>query len=846
MKLTSKILIAIGIVAFFLVLSYAFVPEVLQGKIVNQSDIAGYSGMAHEMSEWDKAHPDDPTYWTGSMFSGMPTTPITNTNGGDWTQYLYDALLTGKRPATYFFITLLGAFLLMLAFGSHWLIAVGGAVAMAFCTYNMQIINVGHNTKMQAIAFLPWALAAMVYTYRSGKWTRTLLGAALFGLAVSLQIKANHQQITYYLAIMILLYVIVDLIGRILRKEGVREFFIASALLLVTGSLGVATNANKLLPLWEYTPHSIRGGTELSGGESNVKGGLDIDYATAWSYGWDELPNMMIPDFNGGGSANDLSGKENESGKVFKKYFGQAIPELSASMLYSGEQPGTAGPMYMGAITIFLFIMGLFLYEGKEKWWLLAVTVLAILFAVGHHFRGFTKAAFAVLPLYNKFRSVSMALVILQYSLPLLGFLTLDRICKENYKRERFLRAGVISLIITGGFCAIMALFPDISGTGVIAEKTAGTLAGVTGMDIPDYVSDEFVSALTADKLSMVRHDSVTALVLILTTFLLLLWAYSPKGQTREAKAFAGTGRKWIAAAVIAMLVLVNMFAVGKRYLNAGDFTTPSDFSRQFALRDSDKEILKDKDLSYRVLDLSADSWNSSVASYRHKSIGGYSPAKLQRYQDLYAKPDNTYGPLGYDIAILKTYLGQFETSELMAETGMLSALNMRYAIGRDGKVYRNEHAFGNAWTVDSLVTASSVDEEYALTEESDLRRLAVLGPDFAAKAEGFEAADGTVTLTSYAPNELRYAAALQEGGLVVFSEIWYPGWKATVDGSPLELLRADWTLRAAYIPAGTHEIVMRFEPESYSRGRAVSLATSITLILLLLFAAGGMFIKKK
>ena len=268
MKLWKKIAVAAGIVLFFLVLSYGFVPQVLQGKIVNQSDISGYVGMAHEMNQWNKVHPDDPTYWTGSMFSGMPTTAISTLNQGDWTQKIYDLLLVGKRPATYLFIALLGAFLLMLSLGIDWVLAIGGAIAVAFCSYNFQIIQVGHNTKMQAIAFMPWVLAALVFTYRSaledrtskGRWLpRTVLGAVLFALAVSMQVKANHQQVTYYLAIIIFLYAVVLFIDLILKhKERLGRFFAASALLLCIGLVGVATNVNKLLPLYKYQQHTGR------------------------------------------------------------------------------------------------------------------------------------------------------------------------------------------------------------------------------------------------------------------------------------------------------------------------------------------------------------------------------------------------------------------------------------------------------------------------------------------------------------------------------------------------------------------------------------------------------------
>ena len=288
----KNLLICLGIVLGFLVLSYAFVPQLLEGKIVNQSDISGWQGMSHEKLEWDRQHPGEPAAWTGSMFSGMPTTTIQSSTKGDWTQKIYDLLLTGKRPATYLFVSLLGAFLLFLALGVNPWIAAGGAIAVTFCAYNIQIIQVGHNTKMQALAFLPWVLAALVFAYGQAvrsRWSRVILGAALFGLALSMQVKANHPQITYYLALMILIYVVVLLVSLLRQRQSLKGFWIASALLLVMGVAGIGTNAIKLQPTWEYTPYSMRGGSSAQGGSESRKG-LDIDYATAWSYGWEELP----------------------------------------------------------------------------------------------------------------------------------------------------------------------------------------------------------------------------------------------------------------------------------------------------------------------------------------------------------------------------------------------------------------------------------------------------------------------------------------------------------------------------------------------------------------------------
>ena len=810
-ELLKKIGIALGIVALFLALSYGFVPQVLEGKIVNQSDISGYVGMSHEMNEWNKEHPDNPTYWTDSMFGGMPTTAISTQNGGDYTQWIYDLLLTGKRPATYLFIALLGAFLLFLAMGVSVPLAVAGAIAVAFCSYNFQIIQVGHNTKMQAIAFMPWVLAALVFTYRS---KRKLLGAVLFGLALSLQIKANHQQITYYLAIMVLAYGVMELVQAIRSKEW-KPFLVASALLLVLGGAGIATNVNKLLPLAKYTPNTMRGGSELTKDGANAKG-LDLDYATSWSYGWEELPNMMIPDFNGGSSSGAVNPDKSETIQLLRRAGQKNLKETAKALpLYWGPQPFTAGPMYMGAITIFLFILGLGLYKGREKWWLLAVTILAILMAVGSHFMAFTKLCFDILPLYNKFRTVSMALVVLQVALPLLGFVTLDRLMRGEYESRRIRKALCWAFGLTGGFCFVAWLAPGLFGSFTSASDA--------------QMQDVLVDALVKDRIALFRADSMRSFLLILASAGLLLWAFLPKGP---AKAFAGFSRRQVAAVAVGLLVLVDLFAVGKRYLNADHFTTPKDFNQPFAQRPVDKMILADDDPQYRVLDLTVNVFNSSVPSYHHKNVGGYSPAKLQRYQDLIEH--YLTGEINGIYKQLNT-AEELEDVEAWMATGtpVLNALNTRYVI-LDGNYSPlvNEAALGAAWFVDSVVEASSPDEEIALVGAVDLRHQAVV-TDPVSAAPG--ASTDLIEMTSYAPNELHYRYSASAPRLAVFSEIWYPdGWHATVDGEPIGLLRADWTLRAALLPAGEHELVMTFLPESYRVGALVSAIASLGLLLLL------------
>ncbi len=843
-EIWKKIALALGIVALFLALSYGFVPQVLDGKIVNQSDISGYVGMSHEMSEWNKAHPDNPTYWTDSMFGGMPTTAISTQNGGDYTEPLYKLLFAGKRPAPWIFVSLLGAFLLFLALGVSWPVAVGGAIAVAFCSYNFQIIQVGHNTKMQAIALMPWVLAALVYTYRSchserskeSVW-KTLLGAALFGLTLSFQIKANHQQISYYLALVVFIYALVELVHTIKTKAW-KPFLLASALLLVLGGAGIATNVNKLLPLAKYTPNTMRGGSELSKEGANAKG-LDLDYATSWSYGWQELPNLMIPNFNGGSSAGAVNPDKSATIQLLKRAGQKNLKETAKSLpMYWGPQPFTAGPMYMGAITVFLFVLGLFLYKGRNKWWLMAATVLAVLMAVGSHFMPFTAFCFKYLPLYNKFRTVSMALVVLQVTLPVLGFLTLDGILREKYEPKAFKKGLAWAFGLTGGFCLLSWLAPGLFGNFEAASDA--------------QMQDVLVEALVKDRIALFKADALRSLALISASAGLLLWAFLPKGQTEHAKAFAGFGRRSVAVVLIGLLVLADMFAAGKRYLNARHFTTPRDFDKTFVARPVDELIKADTDPQYRVLDLTVNVFNSSVPSYHHKNVGGYSPAKLQRYQDLIEHY------LSAEINGLYKQLGEAAELEdvadwMAANTPVLNALNTRYVVlDGDYPPLQNPAAFGPAWFVDSVVQAATPDEEIALLGSIDLRRQAVVTTPVTlndssvilSEAKNLPESGDYISMTSYAPNELHYRYSASRERLAVFSEVYYPnGWHATVDGQPLDLLRADWTLRAALLPAGEHEVVMTFLPDSYRQGAAVSRIASIGLLLLLALALGLSFL---
>ena len=870
-EVLKKIGIYAGIVLLFVVLAYTFVPQVLEGKIVNQSDIASWKGMANEAVTHNAAHPEDPTAWTNSMFGGMPTTATIDDFEGDWTQKIYKLLLTGRRPATYLFLALLGGFLLMLSMGINGILAVAGAIAVAFCSYNMQIIQVGHNTKMQAIAYFPWVLAAVIFTYKAAlrvveqkswkEWLpKTVLGATLFGLALSMQIKANHVQITYYLAIVIFTYAIALFVDLCINKEKrakLGRFFAASGLLLVLGLVGMATNANKLLPTYEYTPYTMRGGSELSSdSDTHNSKGLDLEYATAWSYGISEMPNLLIPNFNGGSSSGALD-LDSETGKLLKRAGQPNLRQTLKHMpLYWGPQPFTAGPMYLGAISIFLFVLGICLIKGREKWWIIISSLIAIMLAWGNHFMWFTRLWFDYAPFYNKFRTVSMALTVLQVTVPLLGFLVLDRIAKEQYEKKDFMKAGYIAYGITAGFCLLCVLIPGI----------AGTFTGAVDAGQPDILVD----TLIADRISLLTSDALRSFIFITLAFVLIIWAFRiPKvDAVGKNGSFVRKGRMSIMAIAMILLVWLDMSSVGKRYLNKDHFVTKKDFSAQYEPRLVDEIILEDTSLDYRVLDLSVNTFNSSIPSYHHKTIGGYSPVKLQRYQDLIEQYITS------EIRSVQKVVGESatvsEVSQNLPYLPITSMLNGKYIIlGDDFSPAVNAHAFGNCWFVDQVAPTTTPDEEIALIGLADLHNTAVVGDDFLWAAEfianntlGEATADSTSTieLTHYAPNELRYAFSTERDRAALFSEIYYPkGWKAwiepvgeygevrgghykpTAQAQEIDLFRANWMLRGAILPAGEGQLIMRFEPESYRIGENISRASSITLILLLLASILGM-----
>lgn len=837
----------------FVFISYAYAPQVLKGKIVNQSDISSWEGMSNEIVSYNKANPDDRTLWTNSMFGGMPATSISVIYSGDYTDYIYKLFFTGERPASYLLISLVGGFLLMLAFGVNFYLAILGAIAITFCSYNMQIIQVGHNSKMVAIAFMPWVLAAVVYAYRKCAFW----GGILFAFALSFQIKANHPQISYYLAIIILGFAIWQFCAAI-KERTLPDFIKKSLVLLVAGLLGIATNTNHLLPTYEYAQHTMRGGTELSAANSNnatsssgkkTRSGLDLEYATQWSYGIEETANLLIPNFNGGSSTGSLD-KESNTYKALKKGGYQGANQIIEQLpLYWGPQPFTAGPMYMGAISIFLFVLGFFLLKGGIKWWIGGVSLLALLLGWGYHCMPVSEFFFNWVPMYNKFRTVSMILVILQITIPVLAVITVNEILFGNSNKVVGIKTDKKQVI--KGFCWATALTAGVALVFALIPTLAGSFVSSADNQLPG----EIASALAQDRIGLLRADAFRSIIFILLGASVLWFGYR-KNLTPA-----------IASVLLVALTLVDFWSVDKRYLNNSHFVTKREFKHAFEKRAVDNEILKDTDPHYRVLDLSVSTFNDAYVSYHHKTIGGYSPAKLQRYQDLidyYIAPE--IAAIANEIEGATTLADAYDA---LTYHPVISMLNAKYIVlNANIPPLVNPYALGNAWFASSVVEAKNADEEIALLQNTDPSKQAIIAREFtdsrtSLKEFNFTGRDtsAAITLKSYAPNKLVYSYSSKTPQIALFSEVYYaPGWEAalypansTTDkkelGDPieeLEFFRSNWILRGLELPAGEYDIVCRFNPPSFSTGETVSVVSSGILILLLVAGCVVLIYRKR
>ena len=791
-------------VILFIVLSLAYMSPLLEGKKLKQDDIIRHKGMSKEIVDFREKTGEEPL-WTNSMFGGMPAYQISVKYSANLIQYVDDIMRLGlPRPADWVFLYMLGFFILMLTLRVNPWIGMAGAIAYGFSSYFFIILQAGHNSKAHALAYMAPLLAGVILSYRGKYW----LGGILTLLFMALEINAGHPQITYYLGLLVLILGITELVSAI-RKSEYAHFIKSSAVVIVAMLFGVLTNITSLWATYEYGKETIRGKSELTTEEGNRTSGLDKDYATKWSYGKAETGTLIIPDFHGGSSHGKLS-ENSEVAKVLKQ---NNIPQSQVNDLlkgmptYWGTQPFTSGPVYVGAIVFFLFVFGLILIKGNLKWWLLAGTILSILLAWGKNFPFLTDLFLHYFPGYNKFRAVSMTLVIAELTMPILAFVALNELFKNKYEKPQLLKALKISLYFVGGFVLLFVLVPgaffNFSGPSDVSYSQS----------FPKWLMD----ALVADRESMLRMDALRSLIFILLAAG-VMWAF-----------IAGKLQKSYVFALITLFVLVDMWPVDKRYLSNDDFVSASTMDRPYKMTQADELILKDKDPNFRVLNLTGDPFADARTSYFHKSIGGYHGAKLRRYQEL------------YEHQIQKNFNIQ-----------VLNMLNTKYIIQPDKNnkptVTPNMGYLGNAWFVPQVEMVENADQELDALTDFDPAKTAVVDKRFEKDLEGFTPSNDTtasIQLIEYAPNQLKYQSNTSKDQLAVFSEIYYDkGWNAYVDGEKVPYFRANYVLRAMVVPAGKHLIEFKFEPRVYAIGEKVSFASSLLVILLVLGFA-GMELKK-
>lgn len=781
---------AIAVAIFLILTAVYFSPVLFQDKGLAQHDILQFKGGAKEIQDY-RERTGEEALWTNSMFGGMPAYLIQTHFPGDWSGYIHK-VLTFNLPALAgnIFITLVCAYILLVAMGmSSWL-AIIGAVAFSFTSYNLIILEAGHNTKSLTIAYIPMVLAGLIYALRKNLW----VGAALFAVGLTMNLHFNHLQMTYYMLLLVLVFAVVEIVYAV--KHGTfAELIKRGLVLLVAAILAVGVNFGRLYTTAEYSEYSIRGKSELTAPNSGdaVGGGLDREYAFNWSYGVGETITLLIPDFYGGSSSAPL-GTDSET---YQAFLNMGAPPAQAEQLvqqglpmYWGPQPMTSGPVYVGAIVCFLFILGLFIVDRRWTSWLVAGTILSIVLAWGKNFEAFNYFMFDYFPLYNKFRAVSSALVIAQITIPFLAILALWKLINERSQMKDLDKKLLISGGITAGVCALVWLF-------------AGTASFMSAAD-QQLVQAQFpIDAIRADRESMMRSDAFRSLVFIVLAAALLY--FYVKGKLSATVAMAGVG----------VLVLVDLWSVDKRYLNEGDFERQV-VETHFQPTPADQLILQDTTLSYRVLYL-PNPFNDARTSYYHQSVGGYHGAKLRRYQDL-----------------IDRHISQNNLE-------VLRMLNTKYAITGNPQqpVQRVPEPLGNAWFVEEVKQVTSPDEEIEALTMFDAGVTAVVDVSkFPQEREYFTTTGADIRLVSYEPNELKYTYSSPQEGVVVFSEIYYPaGWQAYLDGEPVEHFRANYVLRAMQVPAGQHTIEFKFAPQSYYTGNTVSLISSVLLLLVVVAA---------
>ena len=832
MKTWKKFLPDVVVIAVFAIISFAyfFVP-ITQGKILYQHDASAGVGAAQEMTEYQN-RTGETTRWTNSIFGGMPTYQMSpsyqSTDGLSQVMNAYHLWLPDN--VWFLFAYLLGFYILLRAFDFRQSLAALGSVMWAFSSYFLIIIAAGHLWKVMALAYLPPMIAGVVLAYRG----RYLSGFIVTALFTAFEIKANHVQMTYYY-LFIILFMVIAYLAKSIREKQLAVFLKATGVLAAAALIGIAINLSSLYHTWQYQKESMRGKSELvkKDAANQTSSGLDRDYITQWSYGIDETLTLLVPDAKGGASV-PLSKNATAMAKADPQ-IQSMIPQLyDAFPQYFGTQPGTSGPVYVGAFVLFLFILGLFIVKGPMKWALLAATILSVLLAWGHNFMGFTNFFLDYIPMYAKFRTVASILVIAEFTIPLLAALTLKKIVDEPDVLSKQMKFAYISLALTAGVAALIALFPDMMGP-FVSEQERQMIGSIQGMD--GGTARTILANISDMRAAMVSSDAWRSVIIILIGFA-LLFAYKLKKLRAD----------YMIAALL-VLCLVDMWQVDKRYLNDEMFVPKSERDMPQQPTATDIEINKDKSLDYRVLNFASNTFNENETSYFHKSIGGYHPAKLRRYQemiDAYIAPE-----MQKAMQAIAAKGGNMQQVDGVKLFPVLNMLNTKYFIfplqGGATIPLKNIYAQGNGWFVDKIDYVADANAEYAEVGKIDVRHEAVADKQFEAVLGQAKANDSTATvkLDKYEPNNLQYTVNSKNGGIVVFSEIYYPGWKATVDGQSVELGRVNYILRAVNVKPGKHIVVLDFHPTSISTTETIAYI-SIVILLLAIAGAGYMEWKKK
>ena len=810
----------LAVVLFALISVAYFFPADIEGKILYRHDSAASKGLGREIGE-HKAETGEVTRWMNSVFSGMPTyqtaPEYTSTKGVNTATNVYHLFL--PENVWYVFAYLLGFYILLRAFDFRQHLAVLGSVIWAFSSYFLIIIAAGHIWKVMALAYLPPMIAGIVLAYR-GKYLWGLIVTAIFA---AFEINANHVQMTYYFLFVILFMVIAYLVDAI-RQKRMAHFWRGTAVCAAGAVIGVCLNLSNLYHTWEYSKESMRGKSELVKKQSanQSASGLDRDYITQWSYGIGETWTLLVPNTKGGASqplveSKTAMEKANPEFNVVYQQMGQ----------YWGEQPGTQGPVYVGAFVLMLFVLGLFIVKGPMKWALLAATVLSILLSWGKNFMPFTDLFIDYVPMYSKFRTVASILVIAEFTIPLLAMLALKKIVDDPSLLTKRIKAVYASFALTGGIAILFALFPTLFFSDFISSQELRALS---------TLPQEYVVPITENLREMRRAVFTadcwrSAFIIIIGTLCLLMF----KAKKLKASYMVGA---------ITVLCLVDMWQVDKRYLNNDMFVPKSEREAPMQMTETDRLILEDKtDLgNYRVLNLASNTFNENETSYFHNSIGGYHAAKLRRYQDII---DHYIAPEMQKLAPAVAEAG----GDMLKVNGdslfpVLNALNARYFIlplqGGQTAPVMNPYVHGPAWFVDKVTYADNANKEIEAVGRIDLRREAVADKRFqdVLKASAVQDSTASVKLTKYMSDRLEYDVYSTKGGVIVFSEVYYPGWTATVDGQEAELGRADYLLRALNVAPGKHKIVLTFHPKSVATTETIAYIAYAAIFIALLVAA--------